>query len=372
MNGKHTKQQEWKLERLDELREEKDNLDNKKEDGKLSREEGARLEEVKKNLSDKRIVLNGKEYSLEVRTPKDTTHIILSIGGKHSAAKTKRATDAVREFLGKNFGDVGYRYVFAMHTDTDNLHAHFIVKNVNEMTRKRLHLDKADLFILRQDLGRELSSRGIERSATMRMDRAKTVARIHEGVEQVRERHSWYQTQLEKGREGFSNFNIATYRNFTLSKAQRLIKGVQKELQKFDYRGDRQALKKDLKYLREFKKDLMKVTPARFNIEKESLLKKIDTDNIILFKKIEELKRPNELKIQGKGILIKTGNEIYLKEYVKKHEKEVEVALDYMKDHKGLAPKKKQRNIEIIQSLKAIREKTIGKGKGMSREKSLF
>jgi hypothetical protein len=370
VDAEYEKRQVWKLGYLAQMQVEREALLQKKVSSKLTKLEEEKLKELSDNIKNKKIIKDGKTISLHMVNPKDTTHFVLSVGGKHSGRALENATDAIREFLARNFGDAGHHYVFAAHTDTVNLHYHVVMKNLNELTRERLKLDKVDLFVLRQDLSNELTINGIERQATLRMDRVKTIEKIHKGVEQVRARHTWYQSELERGKEAFRNFNIGTYRNFTLKKTQRLIVGINKELGKLALQGSRKSLKEDLKYLKAFKKDLMKVSPDIFKIEKESLLKKINKDNILLFQKLEKLEDAPTFHIQAKGLLIQSRNERYLQEYIKKYEKEVQISLDYVKNNKALSVEEKKRSAEIIQNLQNVMNKVVGKGKdyGMSRE----
>lgn len=363
--GASMKKQEWKLEQFVLLKKEKKRLDIRKEIQGLSQAEEENYKKICQSIKDKKVELNGKEYNIEIKAQKDTTHVILSVGGRHDEKGTVKATEAMREFLHKNFAEAGYRYVFAAHKDTDNLHYHVILKNSHEMGGKNLRIDKADLFVLRQDLSNELTRNGIERTATLRMDREQTIEKIHKGVEQVRERHSWYQAQLAKG--GEASFDVATYRNMCLKKTQYLIKGIAHELEKPGSTGDRKGLKADLKALNGFKKSLTQINPKDFNIEKEALLRNLSKENIVLVKKIDGLEEPKDFRVRGVVSHRKLNHKIYFQEYVKKHQKKLEIALQYMKEHKHIAPEQKVRNIEIINSIKTLREAAISRGKEMGR-----
>jgi len=81
----------------------------------------------------------------------------------------KALKDSVREFAKKNFSD--YRYVMALHTDTDSPHVHLTVQSCAKQRGERLHIKKGDPQKWREGFVKELDRKGIDAEETPRAER---------------------------------------------------------------------------------------------------------------------------------------------------------------------------------------------------------
>ncbi|PZP38884.1 MAG: hypothetical protein DI585_06025, partial [Pseudomonas fluorescens] len=189
-----TKRQAWKHDLIQKLEDERSQLGGQQVIGGLSGKEQVRLDELNLALKTLRYPQGDKTLDLTINAPKDSLHMLLSVGGQ--GHKTASAKEAVRQFLNENFGADGYEYVFAEHTDTDNLHYHVILKARNRITGERLKFNKEDLFNLRQEFTYQLAMHGIERAATLRQDRVVTYESIHKQRETLQTNLSWYESKV--------------------------------------------------------------------------------------------------------------------------------------------------------------------------------
>lgn len=222
------KNQEWKLERLEKFKLEKESLEQKEF---LDTADQKRLLELKDQIKKKYYIdKSGAKKSLKMRGVKDTTHMMFSVGGKD--ANVDHAKEAMRNFLQDNFLGRGYKYMFVAHEETNNLHFHVIVHNRSMFEKeKRLHFSKSDLLLLRSELARNLSSYGIERVATLRKDRHKEIEKIITGDEILQEKNSWYQQQMIKG--GSEGRNSYILKGSIARQTQNLISEVKEYRKKY-------------------------------------------------------------------------------------------------------------------------------------------
>lgn len=285
------KNQEWKDERLAQMKQELSNVQALFVAGKHTEADRNRLEALQKNIKNKEyITKEGKVYDLNVYLPKDTTHMVLSVGGRpKNQRELKKANEAVRSYLNKNLGDLGHRYLFTPHNDTDNLHYHVIIKNCNEFDRKMLRFDKADLFMMRQSFARELERVGFERGAELRKDRELTLERIATGIEQLHQNQTWYQNHLSKGsNKGFDAF---MYRSKAIRKTNFLLSALNAEHKHTAFfelkkNANINELKKEV---RSFRSALQAVRPKDLEKEKQLLITKLSKDSAFLSTKISQI-----------------------------------------------------------------------------------
>lgn len=66
---------------------------------------------------------------------------------------------AIREVMAEEF--VGHKYNFGIHNDTNNMHAHIIVKEKNDLTNRKLRVQTKDLFDLNKKLQDSCINHGI-------------------------------------------------------------------------------------------------------------------------------------------------------------------------------------------------------------------
>ncbi len=79
-----------------------------------------------------------------------------------------------REWGEKNFGDVG-AYAFAVHTDTNNPHAHFLI-GAKTYARTQLQIDREDIARMRSSLAEIARENGIELTSINRAEKGKSPA----------------------------------------------------------------------------------------------------------------------------------------------------------------------------------------------------
>lgn len=117
-------------------------------------------------------------------------HLMFSVPrGAPSQAEALR--DAVREAMREGFGEAGYRYLFAVHTDEPRRpHAHIIVKATSEPIaggrNRQLRLGPRELEAVRARFTEQARERGFNVTCTRRVDRAQTRGQILEGNEPLR------------------------------------------------------------------------------------------------------------------------------------------------------------------------------------------
>jgi hypothetical protein len=120
------------------------------------------------------------------KTHKDKTRItanlVLSMPYGTDAVVLK---DAVREFSQKTFSD--YRYVMALHQDTDNPHVHLTVQSCG-LNKKRLQIKRSDPQQWREAFADELDKRGIDAEATPRAVRGIVFKSISQTIRQMKDR----------------------------------------------------------------------------------------------------------------------------------------------------------------------------------------
>ncbi|WP_119419709.1 relaxase/mobilization nuclease domain-containing protein [Desertibaculum subflavum] len=121
---------------------------------------------------------------------RQAVHLMFSVPrGAPSQAEALR--DAVREAMRESFGETGYRYLFAIHTDEPRRpHAHIIVKATSEPIAggrsRQLRLGPRELGVIRARFTEHARERGFDVTCTRRVDRAETRGRILAGKEPLR------------------------------------------------------------------------------------------------------------------------------------------------------------------------------------------
>jgi type IV secretory pathway VirD2 relaxase len=111
-----------------------------------------------------------------------TASIVLSMPYGTDAGVLK---DAVRSFASKTFSD--YRYVMALHQDTDNPHVHLTVQSCG-LNKKRLQIKQGDPQKWRETFALELDKRGIDAEATPRAVRGVVFKSVSQAIRQMKNR----------------------------------------------------------------------------------------------------------------------------------------------------------------------------------------
>lgn len=102
------------------------------------------------------------------------------------------------------------QFVLALHKDTDNLHCH-ICLNANNLNGSRIHIQKKDLFAMRQSFAKELNARGVYALATKRSD-------SYRGYEIALNAPRRTELDLKQKFYGIINFGEAPYNDDNLNK----------------------------------------------------------------------------------------------------------------------------------------------------------
>lgn len=92
---------------------------------------------------------------------------------------------SVREYAKKEFSN--YKYVMALHEDTDSPHVHLTINNYG-MNGKKLHIKKGDPQRWREGFAEALRSRGVEAEATSRAARGVIKKGISQVIKHIREK----------------------------------------------------------------------------------------------------------------------------------------------------------------------------------------
>ena len=93
--------------------------------------------------------------------------------------------DAVRSFASKTFSD--YRYVMALHQDTDNPHIHLTVQSCG-LQGNRLQIKRGDPQKWQETFALELDKRGIDAEATPRAIRGVVLKSVSQIIRQMKDR----------------------------------------------------------------------------------------------------------------------------------------------------------------------------------------
>jgi hypothetical protein len=128
--------------------------------------------------------------------PKDYDHFILSPGG--DAPNKKKTFKATKDFLDTSLKARGYDYMMAMHDDTDHLHFHVIVNKKNELHKSYEYPSSLfNTFIFRKEYADMLNAYGIDRTVTLKRDRSRSYAYLHEKAEKLESSKTRFFEQLD-------------------------------------------------------------------------------------------------------------------------------------------------------------------------------
>ncbi len=341
--------QSWKTEELAKLTKERKSLSAIKDLIGLNEEKGERLKQLNDFVANKyKLDKEGKKIDLKIRGA-DTTHILFSVGGKENV---RTAQFAFRRFLNENFKSAGFRYVFATHNDTDNLHFHLVANNRNILDKdKKLHFDKGDLFVLRREFAKHLKSMGIGRESTLRKDR--NLDQIIQKETFLKERKTWYQSKIITGEE---NRNSYVAKSSILKQTQSLIKYVDSRKQ-YEPKEARK-LHKLHRNLIKIKKEMSKISINEFSRLKDDMLKSFDNTDKAIIKKIENINLPTEFAK-------KKNRKAIIKDMVKKQNSDLKNAREFLIDNfKTSNDKERAELADALDSINDLLKKTKSKGLG--------
>ena len=114
------------------------------------------------------------------------------------------AFQIAKEFAEKFFHSKGFDVMFAVHTDRDHIHAHFIIGNCNRDTGKAFRRNEKDLYIMSQFFGQQCIKRGLTRSVRENYY-SKDPWRIKESFNEVQMKKKGKETFKSELREAIEN-----------------------------------------------------------------------------------------------------------------------------------------------------------------------
>ena len=76
----------------------------------------------------------------------------------------KQAFEIAKEFADEHFHSKGFDVMFAVHIDTEHIHAHFIIGNCNRNTGKAFRRSERDLYDMSEYFGAQCSRYGLDHS----------------------------------------------------------------------------------------------------------------------------------------------------------------------------------------------------------------
>ena len=126
------------------------------------------------------------------------THMMLSIPQENTHANARILESVARDLLREQFGEKGYQYVFVVHRDTENPHAHVIVNNYHrERDGPKLRLNQPELFVMRTRFAELLNERGLEQKATLKRDRAEMQRILAGDTLLIKEAKNWLESKAK-------------------------------------------------------------------------------------------------------------------------------------------------------------------------------
>lgn len=142
-----------------------------------------------------------KEFEQDKReNSRKMTHFVISIDSKNNERNAEKLRIATREILQQRLGEQGFRYTFAIHNDTEKLHAHVVVNNYNLETKRKLRINEHWLNQTRKEAVNQLSKVNLKHRATMKNDRIETVQEKAKAVEKPKDQilaKSWYEAKIK-------------------------------------------------------------------------------------------------------------------------------------------------------------------------------
>ncbi|NIC06304.1 relaxase/mobilization nuclease domain-containing protein [Billgrantia bachuensis] len=119
-----------------------------------------------RSLSKEWTITSKKPNARGRKSTRETTNIVLSMPDGTEPHLVKAAAKA---FAKRQFSH-NYRYVMALHTDTDNPHVQLTVRNLG-LDGRRMHVKKGDPQGWREAFAAELERYGVEAKATLKATR---------------------------------------------------------------------------------------------------------------------------------------------------------------------------------------------------------
>ena len=126
---------------------------------------------------------------------KDAIHAFYSTAEKPGQTN-EEILAAARETVRNEFGDKGFEYLIALHTDKEHTHVHVVIRTFNPQTKKQLDLRKNDLENNRKSWANNLQEQGLNYVASININRIKSMS---ERLEYIKTKNmSWFEANMEK------------------------------------------------------------------------------------------------------------------------------------------------------------------------------
>lgn len=212
-------------------------------------------------------------------------HIMLSVKCENTPENIRKIEGAAGEFLSKNFADLGYEYVYAVHgTDKDagHPHVHIVMKQRNNLLNKNLDIGPKDLFLLRGNFSDDLESYGLESAATSRRDHL--AAEIITGVERMRASGSRLAATRARVAEGGNGHELEA-RIQLINGLARLEKKIQLTKNLMGSGGKKEGMA----ILNSIREGIFRVSPNQRRTYLTASINSLDTSLILLKSEIGDL-----------------------------------------------------------------------------------
>lgn len=339
-----TENQQWKLEKKEDLENKRNELVYYSESRKLTEDEINELESLKQQIAGNFYIdTNKAKRSLKVNAGTDYYHLVFSAGGKHNH---KKQQTAMEEVIRTQFATKGLKTMSTLHTDTENDHFHVILNAKCDFTQKTVYFDKEDLFAIRQNFTKELERVGINRGAILRKDNPILLSKVLKQSEGLTKSMSIYEAKKQKG-----NINVVKFKQDNLKKLDFLLTATSGGLKlEKDLRVPRKELKNNKKLLNQYKVDLLKATDVTEVQATINNLEKVDTNFTTKFNQLDTLQLNGNTAINT----AKSKRQLQLKEQLKTHQDDILEAIKYFKSIKNNSNKD---TIEIaLERLKTLQK----------------
>ncbi len=171
------------------------------------------------------VLITRKVHGLKSRRDKDIlAHKITISFHPDDKVSYAAAFQIARDFAEMYAHSKGYEVLFAVHTDTKHVHAHFLISNCNMENGKSYRRNQRDLYEMSEFFGEQCAKRGYVNS--VREDF------YNKNPEKVRDKQTFAETQMKKrGAESFKDelrevirIEIADERNRTFDDVIRALK----------------------------------------------------------------------------------------------------------------------------------------------------
>lgn len=282
--------------------------------------------------------------------PRHATHIVLSAKTDNSDKSVRQVHAAASNFLRKEFGELGYQYMFVVHKDTEYPHVHVVLKNKNNMLGKKLRIGKAELFELRQSFAKSLNEQGLEAISTLRRDRPQVIEDVSKRLDTVKNRSIMMDERLRKTEKtpAMDTFETRRFQMLALETAKRQIKKNTHFLS-----PEREALTKQLKAVQSA---ISKNDPALVEKQVQATIKLYERGDKELAKQLNDIltaKRPQN-KEQRRD---KKQREAAFNGYSEKYVKGIKQAIKDVKSSNNIEPKLKKETLQRLNKQRRSVEK---------------